>query len=143
MAAQVSVAQAGERGKMHQRRKRRSGVMEQPGCIDERALDRLRRQGGTGLVRDIVTVFLEDAPKRLEAGRAGARSRDLDLTRRAAHSLKATAATIGATELRAVSERIERLAADRQASAVDALLDDWELTFMAAQRTLQAVIRAD
>jgi HPt (histidine-containing phosphotransfer) domain-containing protein len=117
--------------------------MGQPACIDDSALDRLRRQGGPVLVREIVKIFLEDAPLRLRDGRAGAKARNLDATRRAAHSLKSTAAALGAVELKAVSERIEQLAADNQASAVDALLDRWDSTYAAAERRLMAVIALD
>jgi HPt (histidine-containing phosphotransfer) domain-containing protein len=114
--------------------------MGQPACIDDRALDRLRRQGGPVLVREIVKIFLEDAPQRLRDGRAGAKAGNLDATCRAAHSLKSTAAALGAVELKAVSERIEQLAADNQGAAVDALLDRWEASFAAAERRLSAVM---
>ena len=117
--------------------------MGQPACIDDSALDRLRRQGGPVLVREIVKIFLEDAPQRLLDGRAGAKARNLDATRRAAHSLKATAGALGAVELKAVSEQIEELAADNQGAAVAALLDRWDASFAAAERQLSAVIARD
>jgi HPt (histidine-containing phosphotransfer) domain-containing protein len=95
------------------------------------------------LVREIVKIFLEDAPQRLLDGRAGAKARNLDATRRAAHSLKSTAGALGAVELKAVSEQIEELAADNQGAAVDALLDRWDASFAAAERQLSAVIARD
>lgn len=117
--------------------------MSHPACIDDRALDRLRRQGGHGLLREIVKIFLEDAPSRLREGRAGARSRNLDQTRRAAHSLKSTAGAVGAVELEALCDRIEQLAAGNDGAAVDALLDRWDSTYAAAERWLTALVGVD
>lgn len=113
--------------------------MGQPACIDDRALDRLRRQGGPVLVREIVKIFLEDAPVRLRDGRAGVAARNLDATRRAAHSLKSTAGALGAVELKSISDRIEQLAAGEDASAVAALLDQWDSAFAEAARHLSAM----
>ncbi len=117
--------------------------MDRIACIDDRVLDRLRRQGGAELIRELVTVFLEDAPKRLESGREGARARDLDRTRRAAHSLKASAATLGAGALCSVSARIERLAGDCDTGAVDALLGQWESSLRDARQGLERVVLDD
>ncbi len=110
--------------------------------LDPRALVRLERQGGRAFVQEIVAVFCEDTPERLRLGRFGAESKDLDATRRAAHSLKSTAATLGAVRLQALSERIEALAARRQAAAVAALLNDWESSFASARRDLTAAVGA-
>ena len=117
--------------------------MAQPTCIDNRALDRLRRQGGPVLVREIVKVFLEDAPQRLRDGRAGAKAGNMDAAGRAAHSLKSTAAALGAVELKAISARIEQLAGANQGQAVDALLDQWDAAFADAERELTAFVTAD
>ncbi len=113
--------------------------MGQPECIDGRALDRLRRQGGPVLVREIVKIFLEDAPIRLRDGRAGVAARKLDATRRAAHSLKSTAGALGAVELKSLSEQIEELAAGDDGPAVVALLDRWDSAFAEAARHLTAM----
>jgi HPt (histidine-containing phosphotransfer) domain-containing protein len=113
--------------------------MGQPACIDDRALDRLRRQGGPVLVREIVKIFLEDAPVRLRDGRAGVAARNLDATRRAAHSLKSTAGALGAVELKSISDRIEQLAASEDAPAVAALLDQWDAAFAEAARHLSVM----
>ncbi len=113
--------------------------MGQPACIDDRALDRLRRQGGPALVREIVKIFLEDAPLRLRDGRAGVAARNLNATRRAAHSLKSTAGALGAIELKSLSERIETLAAGDDGAAVFALLDRWDSAFAEAARYLTPI----
>jgi HPt (histidine-containing phosphotransfer) domain-containing protein len=113
--------------------------MGQPACIDDRALDRLRRQGGPVLVREIVKIFLEDAPLRLRDGRAGVAARNLDATRRAAHSLKSTAGALGAVELKSISERIEQFAGAEDAPAAAALLDAWDTAFAEAARRLSVM----
>ena len=135
------------RTERHQRQARHAGAEAQAGAptpdFDSQALDRLRRQGGDRLLREIVAVFLEDAPKRIRSGRAGAEGSDLDRTRRAAHSLKSSAGTLGALRLQAVSEHIESLAAKRRKAAVVELLDDWEAAFAGASRRLKAVAGPD
>ena len=109
--------------------------LARPG-IDSRALARLRRQGGVDLVREVIAIFCEDMPGRLSQGRIGAETNDLDATRRAAHSLKGTAATVGAVRLQELSELIELLAERREGQAVAALLADWEASFSAARHDL-------
>ncbi len=109
--------------------------------IDKRALDRLRRQGGPDLVREMIAIFLQDAPARFRAARAGAEAGDLDATRRAAHSLKSTAATLGATQLQAMSGRIEQLASARKAATVAALMSDWESSLSDARDRLTALMQ--
>jgi CheY-like chemotaxis protein len=109
-------------------------------CLDLAALARLERQGGRALVREMVAVFCEDTPARLRVGRWGVESNDLDATRRAAHSLKSSAATIGAVRLHDISARIERLAAQHKGRALTALLPAWESNFDAARRDLTAAV---
>ena len=95
------------------------------------------------LVREIVKIFLEDAPLRLRAGRAGAMAGNMDAAGRAAHSLKSTAAALGAVQLKTISARIEELTAANQSQAVDALLDQWDAAFAEAERELSELIAAD
>ena len=52
--------------------------------LDGKALRRLGELGGETLVREILGLFLENAPKRLEDARAGRRARNFDAVERAA-----------------------------------------------------------
>ncbi len=113
--------------------------MRSRSCIDRRALVHLRRQGGRQLLTDIIAMFCEDAPERLRAARLSALAEDFDGAQRAAHMLKASAAALGATRVRMLSARIERLASRHDGPAVRALIGAWERSIATALRDLAAV----
>ncbi len=87
--------------------------------FEARALERLRGLGEADFVREIVEVFLSEAPARLDAARAAFERGDLATVERTAHSLKSSAATLGGLRLAGVCEALEWAArrGDTQASA--------------------------
>ena len=90
----------------------RSGAEEVSG-IDLRVLDMLLDSvGGDPLfMSTLVDSFTDDAPARLAEMRQGLASGDSELVRRAAHTLKSTAATLGAPVLAAGCADLEARAA--------------------------------
>lgn len=78
--------------------------------IDAAALERLQRFGGGKLLREMIALFLEHAPARVLAARAGMDAGDADAVRSALHSLKSSAAQLGATGLQDACSRGEELA---------------------------------
>lgn len=93
--------------------------------LDESAPLRLFRAFGTdgaSLLREIVAAFLSDAPESIAALNQALRQRDAGTARRAAHTLKSNAATLGAGRLEAAAREVEhRLARGDLAGADDAL----------------------
>lgn len=87
--------------------------------FDRRALDRLERVGGVALMAKVIDQFLEKVPLRMddacERGRAG----DLGGLGRAIQSIGSAAGNVGATEVRDMAGRINRLA---EAGAKDVVL---------------------
>lgn len=79
-------------------------------ATDASALDRLRRFGGAKLVGEMIALFLSAAPERVGAARTGHLSGDAPAVELALHSLKSSAAQLGAMQLQRLSERGERLA---------------------------------
>ncbi len=63
------------------------------------------------LLAEIVTAFLEDSPGHLAALQAAVANEDAGAARRAAHTLKSNAATLGAVRLEAAAGEVERRAA--------------------------------
>ena len=100
--------------------------MNRSECVDEAALIKLRKLGGASLLGQIIDLFLENAPKRIEAARVGERAGDLKSVERAAHSLKSSARNVGATRLGELAERIEHLAAGRKCDEIPDLLSSLE-----------------
>jgi two-component system sensor histidine kinase/response regulator len=79
-------------------------------ATDASALDRLKRFGGGKLLGEMIALFLAAAPERLTAARLGQTSGDAPAVEMAFHSLKSSAAQLGAMRLQRLSDRGERLA---------------------------------
>lgn len=106
--------------------------------LDGTALERLERVGGNDLVVEMIGLFLEHSPERIAAARVGAHARDLVAVYRAAHSLKSTAATLGAGSVQAAAQSLERQASMGDASAIPPLLDELERCYQGARERLIA-----
>lgn len=78
--------------------------------IDPEALARLREWGGDRLLRQMVHLFLESTPERVRQIREGLERADVELVERGAHSLKSSAANLGAERLRELSGEMEERA---------------------------------
>ncbi|MFL5607140.1 MAG: Hpt domain-containing protein [Gemmatimonadaceae bacterium] len=96
---------------------------EQP-ANDARALDRLRRFGGGELLGDMIALFLSVGPERVATARHALETQDLSTLERAMHSLKGSAAQLGAVRLQQLSERGERLARLGAVSGVPILMQE-------------------
>jgi HPt (histidine-containing phosphotransfer) domain-containing protein len=81
--------------------------------LDQAAIDSLRElgEGDAAFFDSVLDLFGRDAPVQIAAIIQGANDSDLSSLRMAAHTLKTTAATVGAVELSGAAERIERAAA--------------------------------
>jgi histidine phosphotransfer protein HptB len=86
--------------------------------------------GDRDALREIVDAFLDEAPIRVSELRTGFEAGDAELVGRAAHTLKANAATFGARELEARSRMLEENARDGDAavpkSLIDAVAASWD-----------------
>lgn len=83
-----------------------------PPPIDLAALANLRTIGGgdAAFVAEIVQMFREDTPPRLEELDACVASGQADRLAKVAHSLKGSASNFGAVPLRALLEQLEAIA---------------------------------
>jgi HPt (histidine-containing phosphotransfer) domain-containing protein len=113
--------------------------------LDAAALDRLRdlnEEGGPDLVVEVLTLFLDDAPARVEVVDATLAAGDAPGLERAAHGLKGAAANIGARRLVAVCHQLERLGAGGllpdAAPGVAALRAEFETLRAEIQRVLRS-----
>lgn len=89
---------------------------------DREALARLERFGGAKLLGEMVTLFLAGAPQRIGSAREAVQRGDAAAAELALHSLKSSAAQLGAVRLQQLSERGERAARAGTLDEVDALL---------------------
>jgi HPt (histidine-containing phosphotransfer) domain-containing protein len=88
---------------------------------DRAAFD--RQTGGDASLRDeIIQMFLEDCPVRVEEIRTAISNDDAAALTAAAHALKGSAAYLAAQTLRACAADLERAGRDRNLAAAPALL---------------------
>ncbi len=108
----------------------------------DRALERLRRFGGDALLRDMIDLFLEHAPKRIAASRQALAANDLAPVRLSVHSLVSSCAQLGAERMRRLSADAEQaVAADPGALA--GLLEALEREFAVVRPMLAAARPTD
>jgi PAS domain S-box-containing protein len=82
------------------------------------------------LVAEIISLYLEDSPKQVEAIKAAMAGRDSDLLRNAAHKLKGSSAQVGAIVLSEVCRSLEEIAEDGQPlSRADDLVGELDSAF--------------
>lgn len=103
--------------------------MSEAEYVDEAQLLRLRRLGGRSLLTRMIDIFLENAPKRIEAARVGGESGDLEAVKEAMHSLKSSAGNLGAVGLQELARNIERQVAEEKGEEIPALVSDLEEYF--------------
>lgn len=116
--------------------------MTDSAIIDPQALERLREWGGEKLAGQMVRLFLKNTGARMEQIRAGIAEGDLEEAERGAHSLKSSAANIGAEALRTLATRIESAALDADVEGARALLPGLESAYADAMRELAALERS-
>jgi HPt (histidine-containing phosphotransfer) domain-containing protein len=72
--------------------------------------------GDQRLLRELVGIFVDEGPKRLEALRAAVSAADGHQVEQIAHSLKGSASILGAGQLRDAAQALEDAAHDGQAA---------------------------
>jgi HPt (histidine-containing phosphotransfer) domain-containing protein len=111
--------------------------MSQP-VLDDDALDRLLRIGGQDFVIEMIELFLDNAPQRVASARAALEAGDFKTLYRASHSLKSTAANLGAQRLRLAAERVEAMAAAGEGQDVDTLVEEMAACYDQVRERLDA-----
>ncbi len=110
--------------------------MNETVVIDMKALERLHEWGGKRLVAQMIDLFLDQAPKRLDGLRQGLANGDVETVERSAHSLKSTAGNLGATELSHLAGKAEHAAGKKDLPSVRDLLTRIEAEFARARDAL-------
>ena len=100
----------------------------------------LQEPGEPDLLRELITLFLRDTPERLDALRRALAREDLETTGRAAHSLKGSAANLGAAGLQTLAASAEAAAHNRDQPALVTLLASLEAEFAQVRRQLEELL---
>lgn len=102
-----------------------------------RQVAHLRELGGEDFVAEMIDLFLDFAPSKLDEAKRALTEGQADALRRAAHSLKAAAANLGAELVRDLAGRIESLAAENQLRTLPTLIGSLEAAFQQLRGRLQ------
>ena len=114
-----------------------------PTIIDPAALQRLEDWGGPSLSKEIVRLFLENGPTRVDQIRGALDGEDLVVPERGAHSLKSSAANVGAQVLQEVASELEAAASGGDLQRVRDLIPNLEQAFAQAAQELEVIVKED
>ncbi len=118
--------------------------MSTPPVVDRAALDRLVEWGGDKLLHQMIRLYLENTPERLEQIAGGlAPGGDLDEVHRGAHSLKSSSANLGAMQVSELSARLEATAKEGDEALSRSLARELGEAFAAADSQLRAILERD
>jgi PAS domain S-box-containing protein len=120
-----------------------SGAAAAP--VDPSTIERICGMGGKGgaaLLERVVGTFADTAPRLAASIRASCEGGDNEALWRAAHSLKSSAAALGAGPLARRCAEIEALAREQGVGPVNSLLDAFDREFTAALQALMETVRA-
>jgi len=93
------------------------------------SLRELAEEGNDDLVKEVLSVFRSDCTTRLSLLRAAVAAIDRPEIRRQAHTIKGSAAQVGAAEMASTCRNLEFLSADATPDQMATLLDRVELEF--------------
>ena len=109
-----------------------------PTIINPEALERLEEWGGADLVQKMVSLFLENSPERLEQIRAAFADDPGSLPERGSHSLKSSAANVGAVQVREVCALIEHASSEEDWARVRELVPQLESAYAEVVEALES-----
>jgi hypothetical protein len=118
---------------------RPAAVAAGDGVLDPAVVEQLRslaRSGSPELLQRLGASFARDTPQRLRDLRAAATRRGGDAVAFNVHTLKGSAANLGAIEVVAVCVQIENACAEAGPAAAEPLLDELEIRAARAQAAL-------
>lgn len=113
--------------------------MTETQILDPGALERLKEWGGDKLVAQMVRLFLKNSGTRMDQIRNGVAEADPQESEWGAHSLKSSAANIGAEGLRTLATQVESASLDKDMDKLRELLPQIEEAYSVAMAALQAM----
>ncbi len=110
--------------------------------IDPAAIEALRElsPGDDTFLKEIVQIFLEDTPARINDVRVTYGVADTVAFIRAAHTIKGSSSNLGAERLRRTAERIEHAARKSGLAGLENAVAELEAEFAAVRRELSALL---
>lgn len=101
----------------------------------------LSDDGDPELLLDLITMFLDDGPSKVQAVVEGLQARDFEKMERAAHSLKGCSGNLGAHLLQDVCEKLQLAARDQRYEELAQLTPSLQSRFKDASKALDQLRR--
>ena len=120
--------------------------MTVPPVLDPAVLESLREltpPGEPDVLKEVLQLFLDDVPARVERLRSAWQSGDAVAVQRAAHSLKGSAGNIGATDLLGVCRQLDELGRAGDLSNAAPLVTALDAEFARVQSEITSLITED
>ena len=108
--------------------------------LDPESIENLRALGAEGddsFLKEIIGIFIEDTPQRIQELRTAFAASDQTTFSRAAHSIKGSASNLGALRLRAVAEKLEHSSKQQGLAQLDQMIPELEAEFQIARAELE------
>ncbi len=99
--------------------------------------------GGLGLIKEIMTVYLDSSLGLLRQVEQGLIAGDADAMRRAAHSLKSSSANVGAEKLSKLFLELEVMGRDGLLTAAMPVLDETRQAYAEATEEMRQLMREE
>ena len=93
------------------------------------------------LLVDLITMFLQDAPQKLEAITSGLAAADFEKLERAAHSLKGSSGNLGAYRVQELCETLQIAGRNKDRSRVETAVRSLLVDFAHARRALAELLK--
>jgi histidine phosphotransfer protein HptB len=115
--------------------------MSEDSTLDPATIATLRElsPGDDSFLQEIIGIFLNDSPIRLQEIRDGLKSGDAKLVTRAAHSLKGSSGNFGAKRMQVASKDLEHLALADKLTEAAAVLPALEAEYENVAKALRAL----
>lgn len=119
--------------------------MSEPPVIDSEAINNLRELSPDDpeFLVEIIDIFLADTPQRITELETCLQKQDVDTFTRAAHSIKGSAANLGALRLRAAAEELEHHSRASGLTETDTMIAEIKSRFAEAKTELNIIAGRD
>lgn len=118
--------------------------MSEQTILDPEAIAGLRAlspDDGGAFVRELIDIFLQETPDRLDAIRSALAAADAATVTTVAHSIKGSCGNFGAVRLGAASLAVEQLAKRNALAEAAALQPELQSAFVATRSALQEILK--
>ena len=112
--------------------------------LDPQAIEDLRalNPDDVSFLRELIQIYLDDSPQQIAEIEQSLTKGDAPRLTRAAHSLKGSSANFGASQLRAICEKIEHLGRTAALSEVPAQLPELQAEYARVKAALEGQLPA-